>query len=267
MIGLSETPFDLKFRFLDIPVRIHPFFWLVSAVMGFQEKALPLVALWVACVLVSILVHEFGHALMAKRFDGSPSVVLWGLGGLCYSSGERTPRQRLAVIFSGPGAGFLLLGLVILVTWFLSGMTPVEQLQMIAALFGLTRVPHEVAIKFRTFFHPGVGNEFPLNTYWFLVQINLVWGLVNLLPIWPLDGGQAAQTLLSLYDRSQGQRWAHVVSLLTAGALAVLVYSLRENLYLTVFFGYFALMNFQILHTIHQAQTTGMSKDDDWWQR
>ena len=66
-----------------------------------------MVAVWVACVFVSILVHEYGHGLMAKVFDCSPSIVLWGMGGLCYSQAERqTPGQRLAVVLSGPGAGF-----------------------------------------------------------------------------------------------------------------------------------------------------------------
>jgi len=269
MIGTSETSFDLKFRFLDIPVRVHPFFWLVAAVMGYRDKDVPMVALWVGCVFVSILVHEYGHALMAKRFAKSPSIVLWGLGGLCFSQGERTPQQRLAVIFSGPGAGFVLLALVTLVTWLLTGLTPVAQIQVIGALFGLTRLPDAVFVKFASVFHPGKGSDFALNAYWFLVQINLLWGLINLLPIWPLDGGQAAQTLLSLYDRSQGQRWAHIVSLLCAGALAVVIYSRTDppDWWLTLFFGYFALMNFQILHSIHQAQATGMYRDDEWWRQ
>ncbi len=271
MIGTSETPLDLKFRFLDVPVRVHPVFWLVSALMGgIQERHLSVVALWMACVFVSILVHEYGHALMAKRFYGSPSIVLWGMGGLCFSQGERTPRQRLAVILSGPGAGFALLALVILITSLVCRITPVEQLRVIGAMFGLTRVPAEVPAKLQTVFHLGErGVFFALYTYFFLVEINLLWGLLNLLPIWPLDGGQAAQTLLSLYDRSQGQRWAHIVSFLCAGALAVVVYSRTDppDWYLTLFFGFFALMNFQILHSIHQAQTSGMYRDDEWWRK
>ena len=102
MLGTATTPYDLRFRFLDIPVRIHPLFWLISAVLGFRDNNLPAVAIWVGCVLVSILVHEYGHGLMAKRFHGLPSIVLYGLGGLCYSQGERTPGQRLAVLFAGP---------------------------------------------------------------------------------------------------------------------------------------------------------------------
>ena len=48
----SRPQFDLKFRLLGVPVRIHPFFWLVSAIMGFAafENDIPAVLLWMACV-------------------------------------------------------------------------------------------------------------------------------------------------------------------------------------------------------------------------
>ena len=37
MVGAAETPYDLRFRLLGIPVRVHPMFWLVSAVLGWQD--------------------------------------------------------------------------------------------------------------------------------------------------------------------------------------------------------------------------------------
>ena len=43
MVGMAETQFDLKFRLLGVPVRIHPFFWVVAAVMGWQPNNLPVV--------------------------------------------------------------------------------------------------------------------------------------------------------------------------------------------------------------------------------
>ena len=48
MLGTSTTPYDLQFRFLGVPVRIHPIFWLVTAGMGWRENNLPVVLLWVA---------------------------------------------------------------------------------------------------------------------------------------------------------------------------------------------------------------------------
>src|SRR5450755_1945523 len=106
MLGVSETPYDLRFRFLEIPVRVQPIFWVTSTFLGWQDYNLPMVAVWVACVFVSILVHEYGHGLMSKAFHDSPSIILWGMGGLCYTESDRqSPAQRLAVVLCGPGAG------------------------------------------------------------------------------------------------------------------------------------------------------------------
>jgi stage IV sporulation protein FB len=271
MVGLAESQYDVRFRLLGVPVRIHPFFWLITAIMGFQayDNDIPAVLLWIGCVFVSILVHEFGHALATKAFFGSPSVVLWGMGGLCYNQGEQqTPRQRLAIILAGPGAGFLLCALVVLLFWILLGITPYEQAQLVSYEFSLSQTPGTGLDKFvRAFLLHREQGQFVFNVYWFLVQINLFWGLVNLLPVWPLDGGQATQILLTFYDRARGQRWGHVVSLLVAGAVALIAYSTTERLFLTLFFGYFALVNYQVLQSLHQAHSMGLYQDDEWWRK
>jgi membrane-associated protease RseP (regulator of RpoE activity) len=218
-------------------------------------------------VFVSILVHEYGHALVARAFDGSPSIVLWGLGGLCYSQGERqTPAQRLAVVLAGPGAGFLLCALVILFTSVVFGITLPENLQVLGDLVRLRGLPPSVEFKFQAMLGPNAASIL-LNTYWYLIWINLLWGLVNLLPMWPLDGGQATQILLSLVDRAKGQRWCHIVSLLVSGSLAIVVFTQTADLFLSVFFASFAIINFQILHSIHQAQSMGLYQEDEWWRR
>jgi stage IV sporulation protein FB len=263
MLGTSTTPYDLQFRFLDVPVRIHPIFWLVTAGMGWRENNLPFVLMWVGCVLLSILVHEYGHALMARRFKGSPSILLYGLGGLCSSEGQRKPSQRLAVLLAGPGAGFLLLAIVLTLASLIFSITPSESLEVILDQVGLSRIPENL-----------VGAMVKVGSYpvWVifsnLVWINLWWGLVNLLPIYPLDGGQATQVLLSQVDRQHGVRRGHIVSLLTAGILAVLAYWANpEDFYPPILFGVLALINFQVLQSLHQAQSLGVDQDDDWWRR
>jgi stage IV sporulation protein FB len=267
MVGLAETQFDLKFRLLGVPVRVHPLFWLISAVMGWRPNDLPIVLLWVLCVFVSILVHEFGHALMSKVFRCSPSVVLWGMGGLCYSQGERqSPRQRLAVVLAGPGAGFLLLGLVVLLSSLVFGISPHGHVQAAGSVVGLGHAD-EVAFKIARTLGYETADNFAFTAYRCLVFINLYWGLLNLLPIWPLDGGQAAQILLTLFDRQRGQRWSHVLSLLVAGVLAVVVYQLSKDMFMTVFFGYFAFINFQMLQTLQQAHSMGLYHEDEWWRK
>jgi Zn-dependent protease len=260
MIGTNETPYDLRFRFLDIPVRVHPMFWLISAVMGWSDKDLSSVVIWVVCVFVSILVHEYGHGLTAKAFDGSPSIVLWGLGGLCYSQDDRqTPGQRMAVILAGPGAGFLLCAAVMLVYSVVFRITPGEHLGIVEYLMALQSHPPAIGERLTP---PFVGSIY-LNMVW----INLMWGLVNLLPIWPLDGGRASEITLCHFDRYRGTRWGHIVSLLVAGAIAVAIYPLTREIFYTIFFASFALINYQVLQTLHQAKAMGLYQDDEWWRR
>ncbi|HMB04463.1 MAG TPA: site-2 protease family protein [Isosphaeraceae bacterium] len=240
MLGMPEpTPYDLRFRFLGIPVRVHPSFWLVAALLGsvddrgFNPQS---TLLWVACVFVSILVHEYGHGLMSRIFRCSPAIALYGMGGVCYSEAERqSPWQRLAVLISGPGAGFLLLFLII-GGWYVLGRSELNLLgkQILGEMF----------------------------------RINLYWSLLNLFPIWPLDGGQIAGVVLSMINRRKGTGWAHVVSLLTAGILALLAFQQENFFFLGIFFAYFAVINFQVLQSLHHAAKYGSVEDDaDWWRR
>jgi stage IV sporulation protein FB len=268
MLGASETPYDLRFTLLGIPVRVHPLFWLVAVVLGFgrNDRNLALVVVWVACVFVSILVHEYGHALMARALGSSPSIVLWGMGGLCYSQAERqTLLQRLAVVLSGPAAG---LGLYVLVMLFASGTFGISASENLsvsqATLPGLGMlVSADDWFSAQNKLH----NEVYFESFLYLIQINLLWSLFNLLPIWPLDGGQATQILLSLYDRARGPRWGHIVSLLCAGGLAIMAVSMGASLFNALFLAYFAMMNYQMLQTLHQAHSMGIYHEDEWWKR
>ena len=87
----QPTPFDLRFRLFRTHVRIHPLFWLIAVMLGWGYTHLHRpatgnivgdLALWVGCVFVSILVHEFGHALTGRLFGSHAHIVLYGFGGL-----------------------------------------------------------------------------------------------------------------------------------------------------------------------------------------
>jgi Zn-dependent protease len=239
MLGIpANTPYDLKFHALGIPVRIHPLFWLAAALLGWNGEEPSLTLVWVVCVLISVLVHEFGHGLVARGFGYRPFIVLYGMGGLCVSEAERQTRwQRLAVLISGPGAGFVLFGLLYAVAFIL--------------------VTKQVPIN-RT------GEQFIR----FMLTINLFWGLVNLLPIYPLDGGQITGVIATGINSREGMRWTHVISILAGGGVAAWFFSQRLML-TALFFVLFALMNFQILQALHQHARYGSFDEDDadWWKR
>jgi len=217
--------------------------------------------LWIACVFVSILVHEFGHALMGKQFGGTPSVLLYSMGGLCYPGTEQTPGRRLAVILAGPGAGFLLFLATLGIYSLLFHLSPAEHLALVNPYIGL---PTNLANRFAGFEKFPEGMAWP--TYSMMARINLYWTIINLLPIWPLDGGQAAQVVLTQANPRDGARWGHGIAFLTAGLLAIFMGVQAQNLFMALFMGYFAYVNYEQLQRLHEASRFG-HQDDDWWRR
>jgi Zn-dependent protease len=258
MLGMpAETAYDLKFRLLGIPVRVHPFFWLVVALLGgVGTRTVEQVVIWMACVFVSVLVHEFGHGLMAGAFGYPARIALYGMGGLCDSDGRsQSPRERLFIVLAGPGAGFVLFGLVLVFVFAMFRVTPVEALSLLVN--GNSEGAFQAVIKMSRLGSPGI------MAILFLLEINLFWGILNLLPIWPLDGGQVAGIGLTAVNRWNGRRWTHVISLLVAGSLALLSYMKLNDMLLALFFGFFAFTNYQVLSILHAQSKYGLS-DEGW---
>jgi stage IV sporulation protein FB len=260
MFGIpAPTPYDLKFSLLGIPVRVHPLFWVMTAALGWETHDRFYVFVWIACVFISILVHEFGHALTAERLSRArPSVNLYLMGGLCsYDKEDRGPWRRAAVLIMGPGAGFLLFGLVLSVGLSVLGVAdfwPVGEIQVHPVPSWFTHLPDGVGVAVWYAYHD-------------LLYINLFWGLFNLLPMYPLDGGQLASVFLTMHDRRRGQERAFILSILVAGGLAIYFFS--EKQYINAFFvANLAFMNYQLLQSVHAQWSLGGSfDDDDGWRR
>lgn len=198
LTGDQRTALDLNFSLFNIPVRVSPYFWLVTVMLGYNAKPrVDLLAIWVLAVFVSILVHEFGHALTAQAFGNRPSVLLYGFGGLAFHQHLSERWQRICVILAGPVAGFILAGIVIaiLVIW-----PPTRETPWPSPLLG------ELA-----------GD---------LLFINIAWGLINLLPVWPLDGGQFTGEILTWVSRASGNLWTYCIGFVVA--LGLVIYSIAD---------------------------------------
>jgi membrane-associated protease RseP (regulator of RpoE activity) len=196
----------LRFRLGRIPVTVDPWFWLTTLVLAGGLPG-PFLAVWVLVAFVSILAHEMGHALVSRRYGATPSIKLYALGGLAYRDRQLPRWQNLAVVLAGPGAGFVLGG----------------------AIWALHRVLPPL---------PG-GMEFLLDS---LETANLGWGVINLMPVLPLDGGHAMELLLKI----RGTARALQISMYAGGALA-LAAALTGNFGLALFFGALAFYNGQQL--------------------
>jgi membrane-associated protease RseP (regulator of RpoE activity) len=79
-----------------------------------------------------------------------------------------------------------------------------------------------------------------------LLWVNFYWGLINLLPIYPMDGGHAALAILGQMDPREGRRKALILSALLAGA--VVVYGvLSRNSYMVLMFAILGVSSLQLL--------------------
>lgn len=229
-----RTPYDLRFSIGQIPVRVHPLFWLVSAMLGMRLKAPKLVLIWVGAVFFSILFHEFGHALAALAHRWQSRIVLYAAGGLAvYQPDRQTERSTILIAAAGPFAGFVFAALVILVVT-LSGF------QIEVSLLGWSTTLNASAPRLKNFSTLYLVHD--------LLYVNIYWGLVNLLPIYPLDGGQISRAIFVNRLSGNGLRLSLQVSFIAAVALAIISVLADRGLFLPLFFGFFAYDNYRSLN-------------------
>ena len=195
-----ETPFSWQFSIGRIPVMVEPTFWLISVLFAYT-RSWELIVSWVAVCFVSILIHELGHALAALALgSGGVAIRLYSMGGLMYSERQLGRWRDVLVSLAGPGAGFL----------------------FGALMYGV----HQI-------WPPA--NAFAQVVYNDLLFVNIFWGIVNLLPVPPLDGGHVMMGVLGPSRR----RIALGVGFLSAGAVvAVALFAFaRPAIYPVLLFG------------------------------
>ncbi len=247
---VAPAPFELHWRMFGTPVRVHPLFWALAAYLGwhyFEVGGFRLLALWVACVFVSILLHEMGHVVVGRYFGAEGSILLYWFGGLAIGSSDLPKRgQRIAVFLAGPFAELLLGGAVWVALRFVADLP----LQTEFGRYGL------VALLM-------------------LLEINLFWAVFNLLPVWPLDGGRVTAELCEAAAPGRGLVAALWASMVFCGAVAVYILLSAKGVvrplpylgsqpYNAIMFGVLSLNNFQTL----QAERMRRGWDDRLpWER
>src|SRR5262245_43782114 len=197
-----------SFHLFGVWVRVQIWFWVIALIIAADREPRE-VLIWVFAAFVSLLLHEFGHVIAYRMFSIDSSVILQAWGGLT------TPRHdvygvgaRTLVSLAGPTAGFLITALVIF-----AGTAAGYQFQMrwwfLLPTFGFTGAPNASAAYYLMVL---------LND---LAFINLYWGLVNLLPVWPLDGGHVARAVWEHRDPYRGTKNSLILSAVAGGVAAL----------------------------------------------
>ncbi|HEV3402474.1 MAG TPA: site-2 protease family protein [Acidimicrobiales bacterium] len=201
-----------SFRIFGIPVRIDPTFLVIAALFGFGAGSVTVLLTWVAVLTVSVLVHELGHAVMFRFYGQRPQILLQGMGGLTWGSGPLTGMRDIVVSLAGPLAGIVLLGLpAILVDR--SGVELSSTWDLVVRL---------------------------------AIYVNIVWSVVNLLPVLPLDGGNVTASLLRRVMGAGGQQAAHKVSIAVAAGAALFAYA-QGQVFAAMFAAFFVAHNYGAL--------------------
>ena len=225
------------FRAFGIPTTVQLGFWFGCVLLGYPTLRGPhkfTMLVWIGVVFFSIMIHELGHAFAMMRYGLRPEITLHMLGGLTSSHGmTRLSRsRRIFISFAGPLAGFIFYGLLIGVQALLPDLVRV----------GPDPSTAEIALSFAIYQ---------------LEWVNLWWGLVNLIPVLPLDGGHILEDIL-------GPRRAKITATLSlvAGILVVIVCVTREPpmWFIAFIFGMCTVQSYQRFRMASDAQSHAKPK-------
>lgn len=189
------------FRLWGIEVFLH-WSWFLVAIYSISDRVKHYESpIWGAAeyiaLMLFVLMHEFGHSTACRSVGGqADQIVLWPLGGVAYVNPPQRPGATLWSIAAGPLVNVVL----------------------VPVLFGLQWLA----------FRAGWGERLP-DFYEFIATIaiiNLGLLIFNLLPIYPLDGGQILRSLLWYpLGRARSLMVATVIGLLGgAGLIAYAIY-------------------------------------------
>ena len=157
------------FKFSGIQVYLHFSWFLVAAYELSRRTGIYSSPVWAAYEYIAlfgiVLLHEFGHALACRQTGGrADQIVLWPLGGIAFVNPPRRPGAMLWSIAAGPLVNVVLIPVLSVAVWLTA-----QRVQESPDLYVLM--------------------------VW-LWRINLGLLIFNMLPVYPLDGGQILRSLL-----------------------------------------------------------------------
>ncbi len=214
-------------KFFGIPVKIHwtfalLFLWVgwVAHSEGFGQKGVLWLTLFVLALFACVVLHEFGHALTARRFGvQTKDIILLPIGGVArLDKLPEKPWHEFLVAIAGPAVNVVIAGLLAPYFFLYSFSTFQRNL-----MYGMTM--------------ESFSDFIPM-----LIFLNIVLAIFNLIPAFPMDGGRIFRALLSIrIGRSKATRMASYLGQLLA--VLMIVYGLWEGGFTTILIGAFVFMS------------------------
>lgn len=208
-----------------IPIFIHPLFWLLAGFIGWiNAPSISGIIIWMGIIFVSVLIHEYGHALTSVFFKQKAKIQLVALGGITSYEGPKLKFwQQFIIVFNGPLFGFFLfLGAAFLLKF---SWSPI-----VTTILEITKLA------------------------------NLFWTVVNLLPVQPLDGGQLLRIVLEGTFGIRGFKASLLIGAIVAVLFSFAFFMIQAFLAGALFF-LFAFQSFDLWRKSQIA--TGSDRDEE----
>jgi stage IV sporulation protein FB len=182
---------------LGVRIRAHSsliVFALASLMLSWFGPTIPMRLMGMVMWVAMLVLHEMAHCIVARRLGGfADEAILWPAGGLTTAEAPHRAAATFATAIAGPAVNFFL------AMWAGIGvylLTPIYAVH--GTEFG-TGMGH-VIVSLNPFHAMGpdfaAGWRDPAMYCWWIFAINYRLLLLNLLPIFPLDGGQILHTVL-----------------------------------------------------------------------
>lgn len=256
------TPLDFEFDIFRIPVRVSGLFWVLPIFFGIQNQHLIYAVVWALVMFVGILVHELGHAFMMRRYGISPRIALIMMGGYATENQQDAWRSsgglnslsgtpKVLVSAAGPVAGFCLAAVIVGLVVLLGGWV---EFRLAYGFFPGWSVELVKGVQYFNDF-PFMA-DMPTNTdmlhqlIYASLFVNIYWGIMNLMPVAPLDGGSIAREIMIQSDPVSGLRNSLWLGVFVGGGVAVLGVFLLKAYFLGIMFAFFAFESWQKIQRI-----------------
>ena len=200
------TSIDIDFSFLILIV--------LFLILNYNANAgIQYALIWAPILFISVLVHELAHAGTIGLFGfGSSQIILGGMGGVTINARRAKPWQDMLISLAGPFSSF---GMMWISQWIFYNVAYVQRDKMLVVLLP------------------------------YLASANFFWGMFNLIPVSPLDGGHATRDFFRMF---LDERRAFIVSIwiaiLGGGAAAVWVF-INVSFYVGFYVAWFVFMAWQ----------------------